>query len=466
MENRNPFNYSVDFQKQILQFVVSSVSDYEGSQYLSLIHPDIFDLSEMQVVCNLVQEYFKKYTVVPKNATNLLEFLTAEGRKVSFSDDVRRIVETQVRAIFDPLKADTPILKEAIIAFARYKMATNALTTYAPKIKDGVESIERLENELRKARTLDAAQIEGNKNHGKFLIADYSGRENFTPTYGHPTFLNALNRLTAARGFHSPQLIIILGGPKSFKTGTLLNFAKGFVLDGLKVYYADGENGTVAITNRMKQCFLGATFEELAEGTYQGDLDTMIPKMGIRGGDFICDHYPAYTCTIKDVELRLTQLKEERQWVPDVIFWDSLDHFNPSDSSIKEHRHKSRAVYFDAINLNTKLGCFALTPAQVNRAAVEKKVITMQDFAEDFSKAMNAHACFALCRTPDDIADGFARLVVVMQREGQPYQEGKEILLAVNAERQQLYAPDYATEAKIKSRWLGDEIKETLFDND
>lgn len=463
-ERTSTFSHSLAFQKQILQYMVSSVSDFEGSKYLKLLEPDLFDLSELQVVCNCLQEYQKKYGVIPKTDANLLDFFSSELKKMSVSEQVRKLIEQEIRAIFDPLRADTPIIKEAILEFARYRRCKLAIETWSPRLKEGAEYIEKLERDLHKARTLSADEIEGNKNHGKFLIKDYAGRELFRAANGHPTFIHEMNMLTSARGFKSPELIAIMGAPKSFKTGFLLNVAKHYMLTGLNIYYADGENGHRSITNRMKQSLLECNYRELADGTFQQDLDSIMGKAGARGGDFICDHYPARTCTLLDVELRLAELKQERNFVPDFIVYDDLTHFNPIDSKV-EPRLRGGAVYFDAIGLNTKLGCFAFTPAQVNRAAVSKKIITLKDIAEDFSKIMNAHGAFALCRTDQDITDGFARLVVVMQREGEPPIEGKEILLVIDAANQIVRVPNYEEEALLKRRWVSAEVEASLMDN-
>lgn len=108
----------------------------------------------------------------------------------------------------------------------------------------------------------------------------------------------------------------------------------------------------------------------------------------------------------------LERLRDERGWVPDVILWDYPDLFEPTDKSIKDKRLKIQAVYFEIINLNHKWGCFSMGLSQISRNAVNKAVINMKDFAEDFGKAANCHAAFAICRTEEEMEAGTARLIL------------------------------------------------------
>ena len=141
------------------------------------------------------------------------------------------------------------------------------------------------------------------------------------------------------------------------------------------------------------------------------------------GGDVFIDTYPAYSKSIADVDARLTYLKEKHNWIPDMIVYDTIDKFSPSNAADQKRdlRIKIQLVYDEAINLNKKWGTFSFAPSQVNRQAIGKKVFDIKDLAEDFGKAMNCHGVFAICATNDEIATGIRRIVPVAQREGVAY---------------------------------------------
>ena len=130
------------------------------------------------------------------------------------------------------------------------------------------------------------------------------------------------------------------------------------------------------------------------------------------------DFYPPKVKSIADVEAELEYLRDEYNWIPNMICYDYLDLMKPINPKVTDKRLAIQEVYFDAIRLNKKWGTFAITMSQVTRDAVNKKTLSMKDFAEDFGKAANAHAAFALCQDEEEEKLNITRIVPVMQREG------------------------------------------------
>jgi KaiC/GvpD/RAD55 family RecA-like ATPase len=229
--------------------------------------------------------------------------------------------------------------------------------------------------------------------------------------------------MTAARGFYSPQLIIFASGPKHFKTGVIIKLAVEYARDGYNVYYADGENGKKSIRRRAKQSIMECTADELRDAP---DLDTTLENFHRYMG-----------ATVTDVENRLAQIKATKGWEPDIIVWDSIDHFLPSkpEDQKKETRIQIQRVYHEVIALNHKLTTFSIAPSQVNKAAVSKKVFDMKDLAEDFGKVMNAHGVFAICATEDELEQGLRRIIVIAQREGERYTGHNVCLVKIDEAR-------------------------------
>ncbi len=162
------------------------------------------------------------------------------------------------------------------------------------------------------------------------------------------------------------------------------------------------------------------------------------------GGDLFIDSYPAGTKSISDVRARLAYLKDERGWIPDIIVYDSIDHFIPSNAKdqVRDTRIKIQLVYHEAINLNRELSTFALAPSQVNRDALSKKTFDMKDVSEDFGKIMNAHAVFAICGTPDEIEQGIRRIIPIAQREGVAYKGKNMCIIHIDEERMKIEEVD------------------------
>lgn len=286
-----------------------------------------------------------------------------------------------------------------------------------------VKALDRMKSELEEIQSLsiETLNMTDEEKNRTFLIQDaLSGNLNLELRKGTPCQYRAINRMTSAGGFYSPQMIIIMAAPKGFKTGTLINIAKGYVRDGYNVYYADAENGHNRIDIRFLQSLVECELRELISGEVDDVLQQVLDKYDKLGGKFRSDFYPAGTKTIHDVDKKLEKLWRLYNWKPDVIIWDYLDLYACSDKRIYEKRLKIQQNYFDAIALNAKWGCFAFTQSQVNKESVNKAIIDMTGFSEDFGKAANAHASFALCRDDVEKAAGIGRIIPVMQREGLP----------------------------------------------
>jgi hypothetical protein len=169
------------------------------------------------------------------------------------------------------------------------------------------------------------------------------------------------------------------------------------------------------------------------------------------GGDIFIDEYPEYTKSMLDVETRLTYLKEEFNWVPNILILDTIDKFIPNSKldQGRDTRIKIQLVYGEAINLNKKLNTFAIAPSQVNRQAIGKKVFDVKDLAEDFMKAANAHSVWAICATPEEEEQGIRRIIPVRQREGVGY-KGRNICI-VKVDESRMLVEEVDSETYLKN---------------
>lgn len=421
---------TIEFQKDVVKYLCQRK---DAKKYIEIINDDFFDGADEYVVFALLKSFVQEYHSQP-SLGNLLEFFHKELRKKKekLPADLVNSSEEAIRTAFEVLTANVDQIREIIIEEYQFKLTKDLFIENAAKVKQkDPEVIKDMFRKLSDIKKLGETDLdEEKKNRGTFLLKDHSN-DDYDDTEGHPTNLRAINRMTSTGGFYCPQLIVIMSGPKGFKTGTLLNLAKGYVQDGYKVYYADAENGHVRLKHRVRQAMLNCTYNELRSGVMDDTLDQMVTKYMALGGDFKADFYPAHTKTIHDVEIELEYLRDEHGWVPDIICYDYLDLFKPIDSSIKEKRLKIQACYFDAIALQNKWGMFGFTLSQVNKEAINKRIIDITAFSEDFGKAANAHAAFAFCRDKVEKELGIGRLLPVMQRDGVAQESNKACFVKV-----------------------------------
>lgn len=198
------------------------------------------------------------------------------------------------------------------------------------------------------------------------------------------------------------------------------------------------ENGIRPMQNRFYQSVMECTRDELRGFKQDGKLTDMMKRFAGMGGDFRIGYFPAHVATLDDVDAELEYLKDEENWVPDMIVYDYLGLFKSSDRKVTEKRLILQDVYHHAIRLNVKWGTFAINIATVGKNAVNKAVITMKDFGEDFAQAYNCHAAFAICRTEEEMEEGVARIIPVAQRDGVPYRGSNTCMIEINEDIMQI----------------------------
>jgi len=417
-----------DYKLLVLQYLVQRP---QGPIYVEGLNEGFFDLIEDKLTIQILKRYYKLYKTLPSKVT-AQQFLEEQ---ISATPELSEEMITGLRNNFEDIYISIPDndakqIEDTIILEIQSKSLQDTFMDYASNkisAKQVFTKVDQLASLAKIANT--TAQSDGS-----FLISDRFKHID-EQIQGFPTFLEDLNKMTAAGGFYSPQLVIFMSGPKHFKTGLIIKMALEYMRAGARIYYADNENGVISIRNRFRMAVMNCTLPELYDPAIREELDNLLYKMGkYAGGDIYIDTYPAYSKSIKDVETRLTYLKEQHNWVPDIIIYDTIDKFIPADTNDQKRdvRIKIQLVYEDVINLNKKIGCFSFAPSQVNRHAIGKKVFDIKDLAEDFGKAMNAHAIFAICATDDEIAQGLRRIVPVAQREGSRYKQGVECIIKVD----------------------------------
>lgn len=417
-----------DYKLLVLQYLVQRP---EGEQYLNDLSEGFFDLIEDKLSIQIIKKYYKLYKSLPSQVTAqqyLEEQIEAtpdltdsmiQGLRNNFEDMYIPIPSGDLQKVQDTivLEIQHKGIEDTFMDYASNKLSANQVFTRVDKLSSLVKS----------------AGITAHEDGGFLILDRYKHKDE--RVQGLPTFLEDFNRMTAAGGFYSPQLIIFLSGPKHFKTGIIMKLVLEYARTGAKVYYADNENGAISIRNRFKMAIMNCELHQLYDQSLQDELNEILYKINkYMGGDIFIDTYPAYSKSISDVEARLTYLKEKHNWVPDIIVYDTIDKFIPSGTMDQKRdiRIRIQLVYDEAINLNKKWGVFTFAPSQVNRHAIGKKVFDIKDLSEDFGKAMNAHAIFAICATDAEIEGGIRRIVPVAQREGSRFKQGIECVVEVD----------------------------------
>lgn len=432
----------LQFQESLLKYIIQS---RDSRKYIPDVDSDLFADEVYQFLFNLFKDYLKKYKYTPSEE-NLTQHFINKLPEINISTELEKIVYDKLKILYQPLVSDTLIYDNTIRLFVQ-KVKTkkvisenldsinNADFSFFDKLSREISSISKISNE--------GLLTDNDQTKGVFLLADFQPinpkdtRKEITPTS-----LIMLNKLTSSKGFKAPESIIIMSGPKGFKTGTMINLLKGFVADGKKVFFADFENGVKNIRDRVLQSMAGATKDELLNGEVNEELQYLVKHYHSLGGEMRIEYFPQGISNLDDVDNKLEELKEEYNWTPDIIMYDYLDLAGAADRSIKEKRLIIQYNYHHAVRLNNKWNTFSISPSQISKEAYrhmqKHRYIDLTAFSEDFGKAANCHAAFAVCRTSYDEDNGLAYIIPVVQREGLRFKEGVECPVIFDEAKQQV----------------------------
>lgn len=402
----------------------------EAKQCIDWLDASVFNIPTYQLVYELWHGYVTKYNSLPPKPA-FLEFTDREVRK-SKSDMVHKVysgILDVVAIAYTPIDPRYDFTIDIVTEFARRRGVKNFLTNNAAKVSEAtVEDLDEMFNQFRRVVNIGTTDRESSRNRGGLLFRDGGGNDLHEVMMGHPTFLQGLNKMTAAGGFYAPQHILFVGGPKAFKTGTLITLAVEYARSGLNVFFADAENSIGSIKTRIKQCLLECERQEVVG--YKRELLDIYSRIKRFGGDIYSHHFTRGS-TLDAVALEIDRLSVEEDWRPQVIFYDPIYKFSSTNKYIKDETLRLQDLNAHAGRLNDKYNMFSFTAAKIKASAVHKFVIKQNDLALDFAGNYDAHAIFAINRTEFEEAAGFARITAVSQREGIGYQEGPQGTCAI-----------------------------------
>lgn len=219
------------------------------------------------------------------------------------------------------------------------------------------------------------------------------------------------------------------------KSWWLVNLAKQALLGRYKVLYVSLEMSELEVMQRLYQSLFGltkrdaqvtySTFERDELGRFTG-LDevtleecTSLITPGIRGTikkkakmlkrrpRLLVKQFPTGSLTIEELEAYLSSLEASPGFVPDLLLIDYPDLMTTSTAN---YRLDVGQIYMKLRGLAIKRSMAVAAVSQLNREALNAKVSTAGQLAEDISKARTADMLVTYNQTADERALGLARL--------------------------------------------------------
>lgn len=130
--------------------------------------------------------------------------------------------------------------------------------------------------------------------------------------------------------------------------------------------------------------------------------------------NLVVEAYPVGSFSCQDLKNRLDLLEQERNFVPDIVIVDYADIMKRKHE--RERRHEIGGIWEQLVALSQERNCLGVSASQTNRAAANKPDLSMEDLAEDFSKAMISDIWLAVNQTSQEKDQQVARIAVILHR--------------------------------------------------
>ena len=254
-------------------------------------------------------------------------------------------------------------------------------------------------------------------------------------------------------GPNRKELFTILTLPNKGKSWMMIHLAKFGLLQRLKVLYLTLEMSEDKIAGRFLQNLFSISKREadlqvtllkkdalgrfsdmdfvkikrphLQDPDITKFLNKKISQLGSRL-PLVIKQFPTAQLTIRGLESYLDLLERSHNFVPDMICVDYADLMQIDSAQL---RVDTGRLYKELRGLAVDRNCAIVTASQSNRQGMKDKWITMENFAEDFSKAGISDIVLSYNQTGPEYKLGLARLFLPKVRD-----EAKEqaILISQN----------------------------------
>jgi replicative DNA helicase len=215
------------------------------------------------------------------------------------------------------------------------------------------------------------------------------------------------------------ELGVILAPAGGYKSTVLMNLgfhAAGF-MHRKNVLYFSLEMAAHKVLGRFAANALRRFFKsgETDLDEYKTELREAAEKV-LRGRVKVIQH-PTGKSTIDDLK-ESTNRQRDAGFHPDMIIVDYPDLLS-SKRNYREKRFELQEIYTDLRGWGVEESFVMWGASQARRSSFYKKIITMEDAAEDIGKVQISDVIMAVCRTLDEAANKTARFFMAKVRDGE-----------------------------------------------
>ena len=401
------------YQLKVLRLVVGDSTFLP--RYGDALQPRHFEQVEMMDLARLAGVHLEKHGRGPTLAATeqAARDMIAERCRRSGQDEKKlwapyaRLLKEVATALE---QSEIPDVCERVVEFAKDQAIRLAVLDGLADLDAGDQS--GLFSRLAKAREVGS----GHSDRGFDFFAQASKtfvnrRSVGAIPFGWP----GLDRITGGHG--RQETIVVMGGPKAFKTGSLVNMGANAYMHGSDVVHYQLEGRPDAAARR----YLGKFARMIPGEASDEDIDGRLAELRKRFRRTLwIKRFPINTVTASMLSSHLRGLALDglidpaNRQLTVVVDYPQIMRAERQRDSL---RHEQRECYQGVINISREWDCHMLTAAQLNRAGADKPVAGPKDLSECFAISQDTDMGIAICRDQDEMDREEARFVVCWSRE-------------------------------------------------
>lgn len=417
IKSKDKFKFGQDFQELILRY---TVTDPAGFKALAFYEDSYFTLIYHGVIAFALKKYYKKNKRVPEQAylkeTLRVLYQSDKVFNLNLTEEDRSDINNIVEQIYSkPVSEPEPILRK-IVDFSRYVRFKAELENV------DINNFDSYEAAIQKFKAANNIGVELENNNGTFLVKGMNDRAHKRDISHlvNPTPFTQMNQLLNSGGLARGSVIVIMSKEKRFKSGFLINTARGYLARKKKVAYVDLENGENAIVVRSEQSISNQSQEVITSGDYDEKLVKMFRKYARLGAEMVIKKFPSLKTSTNDLQTWFDTLKRDHNFAPDVLICDYGLLLASTSGTTEEFTRISEAHldlknFADHNNLESVWSAAHIT-REANKRTGSKYLST--DIAKCIDIPKHIDGLWGLQESDEEMEAGVMRLEMIEQRGG------------------------------------------------
>lgn len=358
---------------------------------------EFFENISHQWIIKEILKYYDKYHTIPS-----MEVLKVEVQKID--NEVLKIAirEQLSQAYKESEETDIPYTKEEFLGFCKNQQMKKAIISSVDLLESGdFDSIRRI--------ILNALKVGEIKSIGHEYEKDVETRYREDNRCPIPFPWKVFNDNTQG-GKGKGELILFFGSPGGGKSWSIIANAAHDAKLGYNVLYYTLELSETYVGKRMDAHLLGIPVDKISK--HRAEIDEMMKSLP---GKIIIKGFPSGKTTLDDLEKHTERLKNQYDFIPDVIYIDYIDLLK---NNSKDKLEGSEEIYVNARGWAGEMQVPIISPSQANRTAEKSEIIEGDNISGTYSKLMTGDIVISLARSRKDKLKGTGRWYFMKNRFG------------------------------------------------